>query len=626
MDDIKDLLKERIELYKKEKNAYNKGNLQIAISKGFDSLYDNPDEEVLKTVLLANSILPLKEKKDLSYGYDGIHSFGDKFPKSIIDYLPVGSTKSGYTKPYFIKSLPYPINPMDLQLQNVFEPIILKDDLRPIMGGIEFLENGATGTDANKLLHVQGIRKGQFEDGIYRTEKKLKDLYKFAQKERVSNVGTFQNFSKKNMIIEGKYPNWKAIIPKDVQYISTINLKDFSEIVELIYQNKLHALSTNVVTFEFPNVKDDEGNTWFFSVNIDFLRNLIKSFLLLDIKDVDVFNSSPTRAIIFSEKDKWDGKDNSTLENQTFGLLMPVISPEIIPTKVIVNGESEYSIIVAQSPAKEYVYGVAKSTKKDEPIQSSKTQQYLEEIEGYQILIEMEDDADKISNFNEAIEGYIILLELEDYDTTELKKKTNTIEQLVEEHDENSENVEAVIDCVDVHEVTIKNYDEKEATKIIEKYLKQYRIRVVQWSKSSCGLAYYNKDKDGYWRIKVPKPTNADRFGVVMHEIYHCIDSFMTKPSYLQEFKCDKFALDILKEMNLDTSVWEKRMKWHVLSRVAMATNRKHKNVDKLVKEYYPEINFESWYGKNVFVGINPPKGVGEKNPKYWDYIQIDIQ
>lgn len=187
------------------------------------------------------------------------------------------------------------------------------------------------------------------------------------------------------------------------------------------------------------------------------------------------------------------------------------------------------------------------------------------------------------------------------------------------------EEPKTISDCAISPQIEIKGYNEVEATKLINQYLRRYKIRIVQWSKSSCGFAYYKKDKQGYWRIKVPKPTNIDRFGIVMHEIYHCIDSFFTKPSYLIEFRCDKFALDCIEELGLDSSIWKNRMKWHVLSRVAMATNRGHKDVNKEIKEFYPDVNFESWYGKKVFVYIDSPKGIGYANPKYWDYLKIDI-
>jgi hypothetical protein len=244
---------------------------------------------------------------------------------------------------------------------------------------------------------------------------------------------------------------------------------------------------------------------------------------------------------------------------------------------------------------------------------------FKELIEGYKLALEVEQDAEKIKHYQDIIDGYEIALELNGNTTNDL------IEKLVEDYDENEKPVIAIIDCVGVHEIKIKNFDEKQATDIMNKYLKQYKIQVIKWSSSSCGYAYTKRNKEGYYRIKVPKPTDSDRFGVVMHEIYHCIDSGFTKPSYLAEFKCDKFALDNLKEMNLDTTIWEKRMKWHILSRVAMATNRGHKNINKDVENFYPDVDFKSWYGKKVFVGVRPPKGIGYKNPTYWDYIYIDI-
>ena len=175
-----------------------------------------------------------------------------------------------------------------------------------------------------------------------------------------------------------------------------------------------------------------------------------------------------------------------------------------------------------------------------------------------------------------------------------------------------------------IGEIPIKNYDEKEGTKIINWYIKKYRIKVIEWSKSSCGYAWFDRDKDGFHIMKIPKPTTSDRFGVCLHEIKHILDGD-SGTRYLQEFRCDKFALDKLKEMGLDTTDWEKRMKWHVLSRVAMSTNRGHKDVNNLIKQFYPTVNFEEWYGKKVFVWIDSPKGVGIKNPKFWDFIKIDI-
>jgi CYTH domain-containing protein len=46
-------------------------------------------------------------------------------------------------------------------------------------------------------------------------------------------------------------------------------------------------------------------------------------------------------------------------------------------------------------------------------------------------------------------------------------------------------------------------------------------------------------------------------------------------------------------------------MRWHVLSRVAMATNRGVKVVDKEITHYYKDVDFTKWIGKKVFVGAD---------------------
>jgi len=160
----------------------------------------------------------------------------------------------------------------------------------------------------------------------------------------------------------------------------------------------------------------------------------------------------------------------------------------------------------------------------------------------------------------------------------------------------------------------IKQFDKKQAEDILNKYLDRYNITVYQWSVTSCGRAYY-KDK----RIKIPKPTNIDRFSVCLHEIKHIIDGRI-KPRYISEFRCDKFALDIINDLGWDTEYVRARMKWHVLSRVAMATNRGLKKIDPLITNYYNDIDFDDWYRHKIFV--SPKRQAKKSEPKYWD---IDI-
>jgi hypothetical protein len=89
-------------------------------------------------------------------------------------------------------------------------------------------------------------------------------------------------------------------------------------------------------------------------------------------------------------------------------------------------------------------------------------------------------------------------------------------------------------------------YDQKIAEKHLNKLLRRYKIHVYQWSKSSCGRAYYNQK-----RIKIPHPTDVDRFCVCMHEIKHIIDG-AGKFSFEDEYNADKFAIEQLRELGFE--------------------------------------------------------------------------
>ncbi len=145
----------------------------------------------------------------------------------------------------------------------------------------------------------------------------------------------------------------------------------------------------------------------------------------------------------------------------------------------------------------------------------------------------------------------------------------------------------------------MKDFNKKEAEEYLNDLLKKYKIKISQRSRSSCGWANWYTNE-----IKIPFPTDVDRFGVCLHEVKHIIDGDRGK-RYQQEFWCDLYALNIIKEFGYDTSDWEKRMRWHVLSRVAMATNRGVKLVDKEITNFYSDIDFTKWIGKRVFVSAD---------------------
>ena len=153
-------------------------------------------------------------------------------------------------------------------------------------------------------------------------------------------------------------------------------------------------------------------------------------------------------------------------------------------------------------------------------------------------------------------------------------------------------------------------FDQKIAEKHLKKLLRHYKIHVYQWSKSSSGHAYYNQR-----RIKIPHPTDVDRFAVCMHEIKHIIDG-NGKFRFEEEFKADMYALEQIELLGFDGGKeWIHRSKWHILSRIAMAHNRglDHKNISKEIRDFFPEVDFSYWVGKKIFVSLDKKSEKGYK-------------
>lgn len=147
----------------------------------------------------------------------------------------------------------------------------------------------------------------------------------------------------------------------------------------------------------------------------------------------------------------------------------------------------------------------------------------------------------------------------------------------------------------------------------LNRLCKKHKIKVIAWSASSCGRAYIKRKE-----IKIPKPTNLDRFAVGLHEIFHII-GHKGSTTFEKEFYCDKYALDILIELDYPTEEWTKRMKWHVLAQIAKAHNRglNHSKINPQILSFFKDIDFNLWSGKKVFVGYKYSKNPIPENIEY---------
>lgn len=143
-------------------------------------------------------------------------------------------------------------------------------------------------------------------------------------------------------------------------------------------------------------------------------------------------------------------------------------------------------------------------------------------------------------------------------------------------------------------------FNQQKAEQHLDALLKQHGIKVEKWMTTSCGRANWN-DRT----IKIPKPTNTDRFCVCMHEIKHIIDGDKGL-RFVQEFACDKYAMEQARMLGFDgTDKWIRRMNWHALSRIAMAHNRglAHSKIPGEIRSWFQMVDFSLWIGRKVWVG-----------------------
>lgn len=141
------------------------------------------------------------------------------------------------------------------------------------------------------------------------------------------------------------------------------------------------------------------------------------------------------------------------------------------------------------------------------------------------------------------------------------------------------------------------NFDEEKANNHLKKLLRQYKIKVTKWSIGSCGRAWPSIKK-----IKIPKPTDIDRFCVCMHEIKHVIDGISGK-LYQREYFCEKFAIEQAELLNFDCTQYKERARRYVIMCIAKGYCRKLNllKIDPEIKEFCA-INFKEWKDKKVFI------------------------
>jgi DNA polymerase-3 subunit beta len=221
------------------------------------------------------------------------------------------------------------------------------DDMRPIMSGVFFeIEPESVrfvATDAHKLVRMTRSDIGG-ESAAFIVPRKPLNLLKGALSSLKSEVNmqytennamfTFDNVTLMCRLIEGKYPNYEAVIPKENPFKLTIDRLDFLNSIKRvsIFANR----STNQVRLkltgseiqlsaedlDFANEAHEQlactfvGDNMEIGFNSRFLQDMLNN---LDANNVHVEMSAPNRAGIITEVEK-------SFENEDILMLvMPVM-------------------------------------------------------------------------------------------------------------------------------------------------------------------------------------------------------------------------------------------------------------------------------------------------------------
>lgn len=191
-----------------------------------------------------------------------------------------------------VKKVPFINNPLDKGLDSIIAPFLGKDDLRPVMSGINFDENGITGTNAHILITLPYPNKKY--EGVYDVNK--------AKKTKSDEL----------LLINENYPKYKNIIPKSEDAGTPYQV----DVYKLLQYTKTAMNYSNKTTYAIAFKYGEDERIGF---NGKFLSIVLTTALKLGHEKIYVFIQSKSRAFILSPNKNYE------LGNDELLLTMPVM-------------------------------------------------------------------------------------------------------------------------------------------------------------------------------------------------------------------------------------------------------------------------------------------------------------
>ena len=215
------------------------------------------------------------------------------------------------------------INSIDLQ-QSISKVLFAtaNDDLRPALSGVYFDNGFIVATDAHKLVKVESSINGNFilpKKASQQLKNLLpKDTNVTLQYNQTNALFSFDNITIITRLIDGKYPNYEAVIPKENPNRLSINRQEFISVLkrmEVFANKQTNQIRLDLSDFEVFISSEDvdyrsraketldavySGEPMAIGVNAKFLVEMLNS---LNCEEVYLDMSEPNRAILINSEE-----------------------------------------------------------------------------------------------------------------------------------------------------------------------------------------------------------------------------------------------------------------------------------------------------------------------------------
>ena len=222
------------------------------------------------------------------------------------------------------------------------------DDLRPVMSGVffQFNDNNITmvGTDAHRLVRYKRNDTKSDRNSEFIMPKKPLLVLKTVLSDSQNKVSiefndtnakfTSDNYTLSCRLIEGKYPNYEAVIPKEnpnkliiermllLNSVRRVGIFSNKSTNQIKFKIAGAELKISAEDYDYNNNAEERINCNYNGDDIEIgfnSRFLIDMLSNLDCKDVCLSMSLPNKAGIITPNDKNDAKEEITM------LIMPVM-------------------------------------------------------------------------------------------------------------------------------------------------------------------------------------------------------------------------------------------------------------------------------------------------------------